>query len=228
MHSCTRHSYPASSHVFLSTGIDLEIVNYWRHPETPPGDALWGVKTMPFRIVGALATTPVWIAGSIVVSMLQLGIVIYNSSRIGIDLLVWWVAGVLRWMVMWLSSPWAFGSQRRQREALEMKLQRAQTYDEWLSTANSLDRMTGSDGWRRSVESPDYDSRIVASMLGQIRTARKTEQTQEMMFLLGSALHRRFGSIDRSVLCETRLHTCIAVVASRWASLNQPLVSVAF
>jgi hypothetical protein len=116
---------------------------------------------------------------------------------------VWWVAGILRAAILWLSSPWAFSSKRRQTAALELELLRAQTYKEWLVTANAIDRMSGNDGWRRSVESPDYDSRLVTSMLGQIRAARKGEQTQELMFLLGSALHRRFGSIDRSVLCES-------------------------
>jgi hypothetical protein len=158
---------------------------------------------LPFvGLAGALAATPIWIFGSVFVSCLQLSVVVYNALRIGLDLVFFWVAGVLRAFVSWLGSPWWFDSQWKQRSKLDRALSQSRTFEEWVANAVRIDRLESADNWRRQHDSVHYDYELVSSMLSQLREARKSGNVHELMFLLGSALHRRFGSIDRSILCE--------------------------
>ncbi|KAA0149270.1 hypothetical protein FNF28_07373 [Cafeteria roenbergensis] len=155
---------------------------------------------MSIRFLGVLAAMPVWVLGSVLLSALQLGLVVYNAGRIAVDLCFFWLAGVLRRVVMWVNSPWSFGSHRRRMEALERSLYAARTREEWTAAATLIDKAEGAEGWRSEVESSDYDYRLVEQMLRSLKEARLAGDTHELMFLLGSALHRRFGSIDRSCL----------------------------
>jgi len=157
---------------------------------------------MSVRVLGALAAMPVWVLISVVVSALQLGLVIYNAMRIALDLAFFWLAGVLRSVAVWLGSPWSFTSYRRRVAAMERELHACDTHAKWLSAAERLDELEGHDTWRREVGEGLFDWRLVGATLSKLRQARKAGDTQELMFLLGSALHRRFGSIDRSALCE--------------------------
>ncbi len=166
---------------------------------------------MSIRFLGVLAAMPVWVLGSVLLSALQLGLVVYNAGRIAVDLCFFWLAGVLRRVVMWVNSPWSFGSHRRRMEALERSLYAARTREEWTAAATLIDKAEGAEGWRSEVESSDYDYRLVEQMLRSLKEARLAGDTHELMFLLGSALHRRFGSIDRSCLCEWSWQHCSAV-----------------
>lgn len=158
---------------------------------------------MSIRFLGVLAAMPIWVLGSVLLSALQLGLVVYNAGRIAVDLAFFWLAGALRRVVLWVNSPWSFGSHRRRMQALERSLYTARTREEWTAAATLIDKAEGAESWRSEVESTDYDFRLVEQMLRSLKEARLAGDTHELMFLLGSALHRRFGSIDRSCLCES-------------------------
>ena len=85
---------------------------------------------------------------------------------------------------------------------LEKALGQADSYAEWLETAQALDELEGKDRWRMEPESGDYDYRLLKSRIRLFRSLCKQKDYDQLIFRLREELHGNIGNIANPVLYQ--------------------------
>ncbi|EPB88490.1 hypothetical protein HMPREF1544_04725 [Mucor circinelloides 1006PhL] len=91
---------------------------------------------------------------------------------------------------------------------LLVRLNNAETFDEWQDRAADLDIYLKNDKWRQQPASRVYDSKLIASRLEHLKKAHANEDVDSMTYLLRGVLLRNFGGIcDRKLFSHSYLGT---------------------
>jgi predicted acylesterase/phospholipase RssA len=90
----------------------------------------------------------------------------------------------------------------RTSNKLEKALAKSTSYSEWQAIALDLDRLDGSDEWRRENESDDYDHRLLASRVRLLGKLRRQKDIDQLMFRLREELHGNLGNMANPALYQ--------------------------
>ncbi|KAH5338268.1 hypothetical protein HBI23_011820 [Parastagonospora nodorum] len=81
------------------------------------------------------------------------------------------------------------------RQILYLRMNNAETYDEWHAAATELDALEGNDPWKEDDDSPEYDVALVKARLKELDDARLSCDVRKIQFLLRTALTRNLGGM---------------------------------
>ncbi|KGO75659.1 Patatin/Phospholipase A2-like protein [Penicillium italicum] len=97
--------------------------------------------------------------------------------------------------------------QRKQRadiedrkQVLDLKIKNAVSYEEWRSCAIELDELENNNAWKQTLESTEYDPRLVQDRLRQLEDARISCDVSRMLFLVRTALSRDLAHMSNASL----------------------------
>ena len=79
-------------------------------------------------------------------------------------------------------------------------MKNAGDYHEWRDAAMEFDRLTGLDQWRHETDSPDYDHRLVAKELQELKVLRQVGDIEQLAFSLHEGLHGSLGNMANPAL----------------------------
>lgn len=94
------------------------------------------------------------------------------------------------------------GGQQRRLEKLEKAMSNALDYEEWLAVAREHDRQSGAEDWRHDDKSSLYDYRNINSRLDNLRSLRRENDEEGVLFALNEGIHGNMGGMGNS-----KLHT---------------------
>ncbi|KAJ8111119.1 hypothetical protein OPT61_g6213 [Boeremia exigua] len=81
------------------------------------------------------------------------------------------------------------------KQILYLRMQNAETYDDWKAAATDLDILEGNNAWKDKDESPEYDAALVAARLREMDEARLSCDVRRMLFLIRTTLTRDLGDM---------------------------------
>jgi TAG lipase/steryl ester hydrolase/phospholipase A2/LPA acyltransferase len=85
---------------------------------------------------------------------------------------------------------------------LEKALTRAKTYQEWIESAQALDKLEGKDRWRLEPESDEYDYRLLTSRIRLFRKLCRQNDYDQLIFRLREELHGNIGNMANPILYQ--------------------------
>ena len=74
------------------------------------------------------------------------------------------------------------------------------SYEEWRSCAIELDELEDNNAWKQTLESTEYDPRLVQDRLRQLEDARISCDVSRMLFLVRTALSRDLAHMSNASL----------------------------
>ncbi|KAG5463430.1 MAG: acyl transferase/acyl hydrolase/lysophospholipase [Olpidium bornovanus] len=90
----------------------------------------------------------------------------------------------------------------------------ATNYEQWAAAALVLDHLLGYDKWKLDPVSPEYDYKLVAARLSDLKAAREGSAMAPMIFLLRTSLFRNLGDMGKpTVRVRRRRHKFGVLVA---------------
>ncbi|PYH47349.1 putative Patatin family phospholipase [Aspergillus saccharolyticus JOP 1030-1] len=123
------------------------------------------------------------------------------------------LSSVVKSSLTWAGDTWNYrrdGSCAEQRQessdredrkqVLYLKMRNAVTYEEWRSCASELDDLEEHTIWKETLESPDYDVRLIQERLKQLEDARISCDVSRMLFLIRTSLSRDLGNMSNASL----------------------------
>lgn len=84
----------------------------------------------------------------------------------------------------------------------QQELAEASIYQQWLDASAALDRLDGSEAWRKLEQSDDYDYHLINSRVGVLRRLRRRKDYDQMVFRLREELHGNLGNMANPVLYQ--------------------------
>ncbi len=84
----------------------------------------------------------------------------------------------------------------------ENELASANSYDEWLQAAESLDQLDGMDKWREEDGSDLYDHKLIASRTSLLRRLRRKTDYDQLVFRLREEIHGNLGNMANPSLYQ--------------------------
>lgn len=101
-----------------------------------------------------------------------------------------------------LAESLGYGGESKQLSADEqerrlqlLRLNAAETLDEWQCAAIQLDQLENANEWKEQDESDDYDYELIRSRLERLEKARDAENMGELRFLIRTSLTRDLGGM---------------------------------
>ncbi|ORZ40019.1 hypothetical protein BCR44DRAFT_115525, partial [Catenaria anguillulae PL171] len=93
-------------------------------------------------------------------------------------------------------------------DKLRHQLSLCNTYPQWRTVAQQLDRALGNDNWKADPESSEYDHRLIHNRLSKLRNDRLAGDVISSMYSLRSGLLRNLGGIsDPRLYCTSYVGT---------------------
>ncbi|RAL15975.1 putative Patatin family phospholipase [Aspergillus homomorphus CBS 101889] len=86
------------------------------------------------------------------------------------------------------------------KQVLYLKKRNAVTYEEWRNCASELDELEEHTVWKQTLESPDYDVRLVQERLKQLEDARVSCDVSRMLYLIRTSFSRDLGNMSNASL----------------------------
>ncbi|KAG0153161.1 Acyl transferase/acyl hydrolase/lysophospholipase [Penicillium digitatum] len=86
------------------------------------------------------------------------------------------------------------------KQVLYLKIKNAVSYEEWRSCAIELDELENNNAWKQTLESTEYDPRLVQDRLRQLEDARISCDVSRMLFLVRTALSRDLAHMSNASL----------------------------
>ncbi|KAK9358681.1 hypothetical protein V1504DRAFT_460372 [Lipomyces starkeyi] len=110
------------------------------------------------------------------------------------------ISMLLEVLGFWNSKLWNLILSRRPEAQVLEQMRNADTYDEWLDLAYSLDNLLGNDLWRANPKSSMYDYKLISERLDAIMEAKEMEDVNALTNILRSGLVRNLGNIANKKL----------------------------
>ena len=88
------------------------------------------------------------------------------------------------------------------RNQLEKALKQANTYAEWLTTAEKLDALEGLIKWRRSDDSSIYHASLMRTHIRQMQALRQNNNLIDLATLLEESMYRHLGELNNPELYQ--------------------------
>ncbi|KGO53672.1 Acyl transferase/acyl hydrolase/lysophospholipase [Penicillium expansum] len=86
------------------------------------------------------------------------------------------------------------------KQVLYLKIKNAVSYEEWRSCAIELDELENNNAWKQTLDSTEYDPRLVQDRLRQLEDARISCDVSRMLFLVRTALSRDLAHMSNASL----------------------------
>jgi len=83
---------------------------------------------------------------------------------------------------------------------LEHDMELAESYEDWLTAAQSHDALTGMAEWRQEETSELYDHAQIRYRLDRLRKFRKREDWAGLLYALNEGIHGNMGGMGKSIL----------------------------
>ena len=83
---------------------------------------------------------------------------------------------------------------------LEHDMELAESYEDWLTAAQSHDALTGMAEWRQEETSELYDHAQIRYRLDRLRKFRKQKDWTGLLYALNEGIHGNMGGMGKSVL----------------------------
>ncbi len=87
-----------------------------------------------------------------------------------------------------------------QQFSFEEQLNSAESYDQWLSICENMDRQNGMEEWRHTEISNSYDYASIRKRLDKLRLMRANNDYQHLLFTLNEGIHSNLGGIGKPSL----------------------------
>eukprot|EP00045_Choanoeca_perplexa_P007039 m.61834 g.61834 ORF g.61834 m.61834 type:complete len:584 (+) comp13903_c0_seq10:1305-3056(+) len=92
------------------------------------------------------------------------------------------------------------------QQQLQASLMAATSYEEYVASAQSIDKLLGNDAWKMSYECELYDYGLIRDYLDQLYRARKRDDKRAMAELLRTSLNRNLGNMGNEKLYQHCFH----------------------
>ena len=86
------------------------------------------------------------------------------------------------------------------RKKYKEALKQAESYEEWLETAQAYDIHLGRDVWRRNEETRQFDNVSVRARLDALQKQRKRNDLKGMLYTLNEGIHGNAGGMGKGSL----------------------------
>lgn len=83
---------------------------------------------------------------------------------------------------------------------LKRQLRKAESYEEWKSTALKLDEESGAQEWKYDNSSPYFDAEIISHRLNMIRRYRHQHRTADLIYILREGFSHDVANIGHPLL----------------------------
>ncbi|KAK9455567.1 hypothetical protein V1511DRAFT_298451 [Dipodascopsis uninucleata] len=100
----------------------------------------------------------------------------------------------------WYKKLWMLFVTRRPEVQLLESMRNAESYEEWLDLAYTLDNVMGNDLWRANPKSTKYDYRLISERLDILMEAKEMRDITTLSAILRSGLVRNLGNIANKKL----------------------------
>lgn len=85
-------------------------------------------------------------------------------------------------------------------KALERKLSKAESYQQWCETAIALDQRSGAQKWKHRQKSRRYDYASIHRRLEALKAMRRAKDNAGLLFTLNEGIHGNLGGMGNSAL----------------------------
>lgn len=104
---------------------------------------------------------------------------------------------------------------KRRRQELELRVNSAESYEEWETAARALDKFMGNDLWKDRLGSGEYCVVELLENLQRLDEATKNRNFRELLFLIRTTLSRDLGGMGSSALYR-HSHTGTKTIIERY------------
>lgn len=87
-------------------------------------------------------------------------------------------------------------------KAIEKKMAKATTYDEWKAAAIAYDERNGLERWKQYEKTSRYDYAAIRRRLEQMEVFRQANDNQGLLFTLNEGIHGNLGGMGHSSLYQ--------------------------
>ncbi|KAH8723976.1 acyl transferase/acyl hydrolase/lysophospholipase [Phaeosphaeriaceae sp. PMI808] len=87
------------------------------------------------------------------------------------------------------------GTDAHRKQILYLRMNNAETYDEWNASATELDALEENDAWKEEDQSEEYDAALVAARLKELDDARVSCNVRRIHFQMRNRLARDLGGM---------------------------------
>lgn len=87
-------------------------------------------------------------------------------------------------------------------KAIEKKMAKATTYDEWKAAAIAFDERNGLERWKETEKSSRYDYAAIRRRMEQMEVFREANDNHGLLFTLNEGIHGNLGGMGRSSLYQ--------------------------
>ncbi|GAB3032234.1 DUF3336 domain-containing protein [Bowmanella dokdonensis] len=89
---------------------------------------------------------------------------------------------------------------KKQLNQLELAIENAESYTEFLQASLAHDELSGAEEWKAEDKSPDYDYRLIQKRVQRIKTAKANQDAAGLMFILHEGIHGNLANISNPLL----------------------------
>ena len=93
-----------------------------------------------------------------------------------------------------------FSPKSRKIRRIEKSMQKAESYDEWLEIARSLDDVNGTTFWKNVDQTNLYDFNSIRTRIDKLRSLRANRDDHGLLFALNEGIHGNMGGMGKPVL----------------------------
>ncbi len=93
----------------------------------------------------------------------------------------------------------------RELTRLEMEMDSAVTFEEWMANARAHDKLSGAMEWRQRDETHLYDHGSIESRLLRLRKLRRVGDARRLLFALNEGIHGNMGGMGQAALYRRAL-----------------------
>ena len=107
------------------------------------------------------------------------------------------------------------------------RLNGADSYDEWVDKALSVDARTGMDKWKKVAVDSRYDYRRIRDRREMLKHARESGDERELLFVLNEGIHGNLGGIANPALYNQAMFGTKDLITEYMAEIEMALEHLA-
>ena len=93
-------------------------------------------------------------------------------------------------------------SKSSQLKKIELKMAKAESYEDWKQAALEHDEVSGREAWKHKEKCKSYDHVNIRSRYEELKGLRESEDHMGLLFALNEGIHGNMGGMGKSTLYE--------------------------
>ncbi len=112
-------------------------------------------------------------------------------------------------------------------KALEQKLSKANSYEQWCDAAQALDQRSGAQTWKHREKSREYDYASIRRRLDALQVMRRANDNSGLLFTLNEGIHGNLGGMGSSSLYRKAKFGTKQLISDYVDEVNSALAHIA-